>query len=112
MRRKVKDDAGEYYDLYEGTDDAGNVVFTALLPEDLSDRQCFNDYEIYSDRYPYSFMFEASTKANDVRFTYLSPKKLWFKQSDSGKSRTNEADVSHYMTYFQYDGAKSYLEPL
>ncbi len=110
--RKVKDDAGEYYDLYEGTDDAGNVVFTALLPEDLSDRQCFNDYEIYSDRYPYSFMFEASTKANDVRFTYLSPKKLWFKQSDSGKSRTNEADVSHYMTYFQYDGAKSYLEPL
>ena len=110
--RKINDDDGAYYDYVEETDDAGNVVFTALLPEDLTERELIKDYEVYSDRYPFTVMFTAATKSNDVRFTYLSPKKLWYKQSDSGKSRSNEADVSHYMTYFKYDGDKSFLEPL
>ena len=110
--RTVKDDAGKYYDYVTETDDAGNTVFTALVPEDLTEREFFKDYEVYSDRYPIAVNFTASTKENDVRFTYLSPRKLWYKLSETGKGRTNESDITHYMTYFAYDGPKSYLEPL
>ena len=110
--KAVKDDEGKYYDYVMETDDAGNEVFTALLPEDLTEREFFKDYEVYSDRYPIAVNFTASTKENDVRFTYLSPRKLWYKLSETGRGRTNESDITHYMTYFAYDGPKSYLEPL
>lgn len=110
--RAVKDDEGKYYDYIEEKDDAGNVVFTALLPEDLTERELFKDYEVYSDRYPISLNYTASTKENDVRFTYLSARKLWYKLGETGKGRSNESDVSHYMTYFEYENPRSYLEPL
>ena len=110
--RAVKDDKGKYYDYVEEKDDAGNVVFTALLPEDLTERELFKDYEVYSDRYPISLNYTASTKENDVRFTYLSARKLWYKLGETGKGRSNESDITHYMTYFEYENPRSYLEPL
>ncbi len=110
--RKVKDDKGRYYDYVEEKDDAGNVIFTAVIPEDLTERELYKDYEVYSDRYPFTINYTASTKENDVRFTYLSPRKLWYKISEKGKSRSDEMDITHYMTYFKYDGPRSYLEPL
>ena len=110
--KAVKDDEGKYYDYVIETDDAGNEIFTALLPEDLTEREFYKDYEVYSDRYPIAVNFTASTKENDVRFTYLSPRKLWYKLSETGRGRTNESDITHFMTYFAYDGPKSYLEPL
>ncbi len=110
--RAVKDDKGRYYDYVEEKDDEGNVIFTAIVPEDLTERELYKDYEVYSDRYPFTINFTASTKENDVRFTYLSPRKLWYKISEKGKSRSDEMDITNYMTYFKYDGPKSYLEPL
>ncbi|MBO4890493.1 MAG: zinc ribbon domain-containing protein, partial [Lachnospiraceae bacterium] len=110
--RAVKDDKGKYYDYVEEKDDAGNVLFTALLPEDLTERELFKDYEVYSDRYPISLNYTASTKENDVRFTYLSARKLWYKLGETGKGRSNESDITHYMTYFEYENPRSYLEPL
>ncbi len=110
--RKVKDDKGRYYDFVEEKDDAGNVIFTAVLPEDLTEREMYRDYEGYSSRYPFSINYTASTKENDVRFTYLSPRQLWYKISEKGKSRSDEMDMTNYMTYFKYDGPKSYLDPL
>ncbi len=110
--KAVKDDQGKYYDYVTEKDDAGNIVFTALLPEDLSEREFYKDYAGFSDRYPFMVNFTASTKENDVRFTYLSPRKLWYKLSETGRGRSNESDVTHYMTYFEYKGATSYLEPL
>ncbi|MBO4266569.1 MAG: zinc ribbon domain-containing protein [Lachnospiraceae bacterium] len=112
VNKTFKDDNGVYYDYVSEKDDAGNVVFTALLPEDLTVREMFNDYEGYSDRYPFMFNFTASDEDNDVRFTYLSPRKLWYKISDTGKSRSNESDITHYMSYFKYDGPSSYLDQL
>ncbi len=110
--RKVKDDKGKYYDYVVEKDDAGNEVFTALLPEDLTEREFYKDYEGYSDRYPFMVNFTAATKENDVRFTYLSPRKLWYKLSETGKGRTNESDITHFMTYFAYEGPRSYLDAL
>ncbi|MCR5592069.1 MAG: hypothetical protein K6F73_11130 [Lachnospiraceae bacterium] len=110
--KAVKDDKGFYYDYVVETDDAGNPVFTALIPEDLTEREFYKDYEGYCDRYPFTVNFTASTKENDVRFTYLSPRKLWYKISDSGRSRSDERDLTNYMSYCRYDGARSYLEPL
>lgn len=112
VNKTFKDDNGVYYDYVSEKDDAGNVVFTALLPEDLTVREMFNDYEGYSDRYPFMFNFTASDEENDVRFTYLSPRKLWYKISETGKSRSNESDITHYMSYFKYDGPSSYLNQL
>ena len=108
--KKVKDDKGVYYDYVTESDDAGNVIFTALVPEDLTEREFFQDTEGYCDRYPFTMSFTASTPENDVRFTYLSPRKLWYKLSDTGKGRSDERDLTHYMTYFAYENDRSYLD--
>ena len=110
--RKVKDKKGVYYDYVTETDDSGNVIFTALLPEEIKNREFYKDYEGYCDRYPFTVNFTASNEENDVRFTYLSPRRLWYKVSTKGKSISDERDVTHYRSYFKYTDAKSYLEPL
>ena len=110
--KKVKDDKGVYYDYVSETDEAGNVVFTTLVPEDLTEREFFGDTQGYCDRYPFTMSYTAATPGNEVRFTYLSPRKLWYKLSDSGKGRSDERDLTHYMTYFAYDGDRSYLDAL
>lgn len=110
--RKVKDDKGVYYDYVEEKDDAGNVVFTAIVPEDLTVREFYKNYEVADDRYPFEMNFTASTDDNAVRFTYLSPRRLWYKVNDNGRGRSDEQDLSHYMTYFKYENDRSYLEPL
>ena len=110
--RAIKDDKGTYYDYVEETDDAGNVVFTALVPEDLTKREFYKNYEEYCDRYPFNVNFTASSEDDAIRFTYLSPKRLWYKLSETGRGRTNESDMTHYRTYFKYDGDRSYLDPL
>ncbi len=111
-KRKVKDDKGRYYNYVVETDDADNPVFTAVIPEDLTEIEFYKDYEGYCDRYPFMMNFSASTKENDVRFTYLSPRKLWYKISETGKSRTDLRDLTYYMTYLKYDGPTSYLDAL
>lgn len=110
--RAVKDEKGMYFDYVSETDDGGNVIFTAIVPEDLTEREFYKDYEGYCDRYPFTVNFTASTKENDVRFTYLSPRRLWYKESETGKSRVDERDITHYRSYCKYEDAKSYLEPL
>lgn len=110
--RAVKDEKGMYFDYVSETDDAGNVIFTAIVPEDLTEREFYKDYEGYCDCYPFTVNFTASTKENDIRFTYLSPRKLWYKVSQTGKSRIDERDITHYRSYCKYEDAKSYLEPL
>ncbi len=110
--REVKDGKGTYYDYVTEADEAGNVILTTLLPKELSVRELYTDYEVYDDRYPFSVNFTASDEDNAVRFTYLSPKRLWYKVSETGKGRSDEMDMTNYMTYFKYDGDKSYLEPL
>lgn len=110
--RKVKDDKGVYYDYVAETDDAGNVVFTAIIPEDLTNREFYKNYEAYDERYPFEMNFTASTSDNAVRFTYLSPRRLWYKVNDNGRARSDESDLTHFMTYFKYEGDRSYLDPL
>ena len=110
--RKVKDDKGVYYDYVEEKDDAGNIIFTAIVPEDLTNREFYKNYEAYDSRYPFEMNFTASTGDNAVRFTYLSPRRLWYKVNDNGRGRSDESDLTHYMTYFKYEGDRSYLDPL
>jgi len=110
--RKIRDDKGAYYNYIVEKDDAGNPVFTAVIPEDLTETEFYKDYEGYSNRYPFTMNYTAATKENDVRFTYLSPRELWYKVSSKGKSRVDERDLTHYMTYFKYEDPKSYLDAL
>ncbi len=110
--KKVKDKKGVYYEYFTEKDDAGNVIFTTLLPEELKTRDFYKDYEGICDRYPFTINFTASNEENDVRFTYLSPRRLWYKVSSKGKTRSDERDITHYRSYFKYEDAKSYLEPL
>ncbi len=110
--RKVKDDKGVYYDYVTETDDAGNVVFTAIVPEDLTVREFYKNYEAYDERYPFEMNFTASTEDNAIRFTYLSPRRMFYKVNDNGRGRSDESDLTHYMTYYKYENDRSYLEPL
>ena len=110
--RKVKDDKGVYYDYVTETDDAGNVVFTAIVPEDLTVREFYKNYEAYDERYPFEMNFTASTEDSAIRFTYLSPRRMWYKVNDNGRGRSDESDLTHYMTYYKYENDRSYLEPL
>ena len=110
--REVKDSKGTYYDYVTETDDAGNAILTTILPKELSVRDLYVDYEVYCDRYPIGVNFTAADEDNAVRFTYLSPKRMWYKLGETGRGRSDEADLTNYMTYFKYDGDRSYLEPL
>ena len=110
--KEVKDSKGTYYDYVTEADEAGNAILTTILPKEISVRELYTDYEVYDDRYPFSINFTASDEDNAVRFTYLSPKRLWYKVSETGRGRSDEMDITNYMTYFKYDGDKSYLEPL
>ncbi len=110
--RPVVDGKGTYYDYVEVADEAGNVILTTVLPKELSVRDLYTDYEVYCDRYPFSINYTASNEDSVVRFTYLSPRRLWYKVSETGQSHSDEMDLTNYMTYFKYDGDRSYLDPL
>ena len=110
--RTIKDDEGKYYNFVSKCDDADNVIFTAVLPEDLTDSEFYIDYGVYSTVYPISMNYTAYNEDNSVRFTYLSPRQLWYKKSDKGKNISDAADIATYMTYYQYDAPTSYLDML
>lgn len=110
--RTVKDDKGLYYDVHSVTDDAGTVVFTTVCPEDFVSIGFDIDYGKYSTKYPEVLTFMASNEDNSVKFTYISPQDFWFRDSENGKSRSNERDVIGYKTYYAYDGVQPYLEAL
>ncbi|MBR1450607.1 MAG: hypothetical protein IJ591_02715, partial [Lachnospiraceae bacterium] len=92
--KEVKDSKGTYYDYVTEADEAGNVILTTVLPKELSTRELYTDYEVYDDRYPFSINFTAADQDNAVRFTYLSPKRMWYKVSETGKGRSDEMDMT------------------
>lgn len=110
--RPIKDDNGRYYNYIAETDDAGNVIFNAVYPEDFDTVDFSVDYGKYSTKYPISMNFVVSGEDNSIRFLYMSPQQLWYKNSETGKSRSNEKDLSYYMSYYTYNGAEGYIEDM
>ncbi len=111
-RGPIKDNIGHYFIVQNIFDDAGNVVFTAVYPEDLTVTDYSISYDINSTRYAQQISFVATDAENTVRFTYMSPQQLWYKDSETGKTRKNERDIQYYMSYLTYTDAKDYLELL
>lgn len=110
--RDVKDDAGSYFKCTPQYDAAGNLVFNAVYPEDLTKVESVVDIEKYSDQYPELISFVASDEENTIRFTYMSPQQLWYKESEVGKTRKNERDPQYYMTFYTYESARAYIDEL
>lgn len=110
--RVVSDENGKYYNYISECDEAGNVVFTAVVPEDMTLTEFYKDYEVYSTVYPMGLNFTAYNEDNSVRFTYLSPRHLWYKRSESRGSLNDAADIISYMTYYEYESPTSYLDML
>lgn len=110
--KAIKDDAGKYYNIVNEYDDAENLIFTAIIPEDLTLKDFYLDYGVYSTVFPMGMNFAAYNEDNSVRFTYLSPKHFWYKKSETGKSHDDAADVTKYMTYCKYESPTSYLDML
>ena len=110
--KTVKDDAGSYYNCRVYTDEAGNPVFNAIYPEDLTETDFTIDKERYSDRFCTLMSFVATDEENTIRFTYMSPQQMWYKKSDKGKTRKNERDPQYYMSFYTFEDAKTYLDVL
>lgn len=110
--RPISDENGKYYNYVSECDDAGNVVFTALIPEDLTLSEFYKDYEVYSTVYPMGLNYTAYNEENSVRFTYLSPRHLWYKRSQYGNNLNDAANIISYMTFYEYESPTSYLDML
>jgi len=110
--KTVKDEKGLYYNYAQEKDDAGNVILNVIYPEDFDTVDFTVDYGKYSTKFPISMRFVASDKEESVRFLYMSPQQLWYKNSETGKSRDNERDLSYYMSYYTYEDAKKYIEDM
>lgn len=108
--KDVKDASGLYYNYKEGVDEAGNVLFRAVYPEDLTTDTFTPNYERYMDTYPVGMTFIAANTEGTLNFKYVSPQKLWYKNSETGKSKADLRDPNYYMTYYEYGGAKGYIE--
>lgn len=110
--REIKDNLGSYYTYTEAADAGGNVVFSSVYPEDFTNVQPSIDYGKYSTKFPEFLTFVVGNEDNTVRFTYMSPQQFWYKNSDTGRTRSNERDTTTYMSYLSYDGAKGYIDAL
>ena len=110
--REIKDDLGSYYTYTEAVDAGGNVVFSSVYPEDFTNAQPSIDYGKYSTKFPEFLTFVAGNEDNTVRFTYMSPQQFWYKNSDTGRTRSNERDTDSYMSFLTYDGAEGYIDAL
>ncbi len=110
--RTVNDAKGDYYDISNKTDDADNVILQVITPEDFTNIDFTIDYDVCSTRYPFGMMCVASDEEGGIQFLYMAPKQLWYKLSETGKTRSNERDPSYYMSFYEYGGAKSYIESM
>lgn len=110
--RVVKDDEGLYYAKASIQDVGGNEIFTGLYPEDFVITTSVVDYSLYSNRFPGRVTFVVGNSDDTVHFTYLSPQQFWHKKSENKETRKNERDITYYMSFLSYDGAKGYVEAL
>lgn len=110
--RKVKDDLGSYYTYSEAVDAGGNVIFYSIYPEDFSNVEPSIDYGKYSTKFPEFLTFVAGNEDNTVRFTYMSAQQFWHKDSETGRTRSNERDTKTYMSFLTYQGAEGYIDAL
>lgn len=110
--RIIKDDNGRYYRVLPQVDDNNNVVFNAVIPEDFTDPVFAIDYEKYSTRYPIGMQCQTGLEDGTLSFIYISPQQMWYKNSETGRTRSNERDPAYYMTFLSYDGPKSYVEAI
>lgn len=110
--REVKDEAGSYYVCAPQTDEGGNVVFTALYPEDINQLTFMVESGVYSTQFPQLIYEVVNNEDNSVRFTYMSPQQLWYQKSEKGQSKSDISDIDHYMSYYVFQDARSYIETL
>lgn len=110
--RDIKDDAGDYFVCAPQFDAGGNRIFNAIYPEDLTQITFDVDTERYSNVFPELMSFIATDAENTVRFTYMSPQQLWYKNSEKGHTRKNERDPQYYMSFLTFESADAYIDSL
>ncbi len=110
--REIKDDLGSYYTYTEAADAGGNVVFSSVYPEDFTNAEPSIDYGKYSTKFPEFLTFVVCNEDNTVRFTYMSPQQFWYKDSETGRTRSNERDTKTYMSFLTYKGVEGYIDLL
>ncbi|MFT3985346.1 MAG: hypothetical protein QM697_15685 [Lachnospiraceae bacterium] len=110
--REINDDLGSYYIYTEVSDADGSVIFSSVYPEDFTNAEPSIDYGKYSTKFPEAMTFVTGNEDNTVRFTYMSPQQFWYKNSETGRTRSNERDGKTYMSYLTYGGAQGYIDAL
>lgn len=110
--KAIKDSKGHYYNYVSETDEAGNVVLNVMYPESFDTAEFNINYDRYSNRFPLEMVFNASGEDGAIRFVYMSPRQLWYKDSENRESYDNNTLIDYYMTFYKYESAKSYIEAM
>ncbi|MCR5108849.1 MAG: hypothetical protein K6B28_11885 [Lachnospiraceae bacterium] len=110
--REVSDTEGDYYKIGKVYDEAGNLMFTTLYPEDFGDLESNFAYDKYSDLFPMVMTAVTTNSDNTLRLTFTSPQHFWYQDSSKGQTRDNEVDLDYYMSYFKYSGPQGFVEAM
>lgn len=110
--RTVKDSNGIYLVPGSVNDDAGNLMFSTLYPEDFEVLKEGINYGIYSTKFPESLSYIVGNKDGNVHFTYMSPQHYWYRKSDGKNTMKDERNSRTYMQYLTYNGAQGYIEAI
>ncbi len=108
-KREVKDDNGAYYKYVTLKDEAGNDMFTAVYPEDLSDIDISVDCSRNSRKYPAVLSFVATNDDNTTQLTFTSPQHYQYIAGSGFSPEEIQENVKGCVSYYNFKGADTYL---
>ena len=111
-KRDVKDDTGTYYKYTTVKDDAGNELFYAVYPEDLSDVEHTIDKERESQLFPSVFSFVATNEDNTTQLTYTSPQHYQYIVGDNLSQVDIQERLNGKISFYNFTSVENYLKEI
>lgn len=110
--RQVKDENGTYYKYVTLKDEAGNDMFTAVYPEDLSDVDISLDLERDSVRFPAVLSFVATNDDNTTQLTFTSPQHYQYIQGTGFSPTEVQEKLMGCISFYDFSDVESYLSEI
>ncbi|MCR5002607.1 MAG: hypothetical protein K6A71_12545 [Lachnospiraceae bacterium] len=111
-KSEVKDENGAYYKYVTLKDEAGNDMFTAVYPEDLSDVEVSVDCSRNSCKYPAVLSFVATNEDNTTQLTFTSPQHYQYIAGSGFSPEEIQENVKGCVSYYNFRGVESYLNEI
>ncbi|MCR4807305.1 MAG: hypothetical protein K5857_06480 [Lachnospiraceae bacterium] len=110
--REVKDDYGTYYKYVTLKDDAGNDLFTALYPEDLSGVELKVDCARNSQVFPAVMSFVVTNEENTTQLTFTSPQHYQYIAGTGISPAQLQANVGGCVSFYDFKSVEDYLKEI